>query len=259
MSQRIVELSIGKLAKLSGVSVRTLHHYDAKGLLPPAHTALNGYRSYGRAEQLRLQEILFYRAVGMALSEIADLLDGPVAPVDRLKAHRGMLVEQAADAAERLRVLDQTIAHLKGKTDMTNEDLYTPFSPEKQAGHEAWLVEKYGADMAARIGQSKGAVADLPEGIKGAMEELADIEAGLVALFEAGEAAESDANRGLLEQHRALMRQLWGRECTPEAHAGLGEMYQSHPDFITRYEALSPRFSAWLPAAMASNARNKAP
>jgi len=67
---------IGEFSKLSHVTVKTLRYYDEIGLLKPAGTALNGYRSYGRAEALRLQEILFYRAAGMALDEIGALLGG---------------------------------------------------------------------------------------------------------------------------------------------------------------------------------------
>lgn len=65
MSSDRAEYTVGQLAKLAGVSVRTLHHYDDLGLLRPAHVASNGYRLYRRAEAERLQDILFYRAAAM--------------------------------------------------------------------------------------------------------------------------------------------------------------------------------------------------
>ena len=68
------DLTVKQLAAISGVTVRTLHHYDEIGLLKPAHTGENGYRYYGRRELLRLQQILFHRELGITLSEIADLL-----------------------------------------------------------------------------------------------------------------------------------------------------------------------------------------
>src|ERR1043165_2171607 len=69
------DLTVKQLAAISGVTVRTLHHYDEIGLLKPAHTGENGYRYYGRRELLRLQRILFHRELGVPLGEIGDLLD----------------------------------------------------------------------------------------------------------------------------------------------------------------------------------------
>jgi DNA-binding transcriptional MerR regulator len=69
------EITVKQLAAISGVTVRTLHHYDEIGLLKPAHIGANGYRYYGRAEMLRLQRILFHRELGVPLGDIAGLLE----------------------------------------------------------------------------------------------------------------------------------------------------------------------------------------
>src|ERR1700722_14720372 len=69
------ELTVKQLAAISGVTVRTLHHYDELGLLTPAAVGANGYRYYGREELLRLQRILFHRELGVPLGSIAALLD----------------------------------------------------------------------------------------------------------------------------------------------------------------------------------------
>ena len=69
------DLTVKQVAAISGVTVRTLHHYDEIGLLAPAHIGANGYRYYGRAELLRLQRILFHRELGAPLGEIAALLN----------------------------------------------------------------------------------------------------------------------------------------------------------------------------------------
>jgi DNA-binding transcriptional MerR regulator len=88
MKPRFEEYSVGQLARVAGVSVRTLHHYDDSGLLKPAHVGANGYRLYCRAELVRLQEIMFYRDVGLSLDEVGRLLDGPANAVERLIRHR---------------------------------------------------------------------------------------------------------------------------------------------------------------------------
>src|SRR5262245_29926609 len=69
------DLTVKQLAAISGVTVRTLHHYDEIGLLHPASIGSNGYRYYGRRELLRLQRILFHRELGVPLGSIAELLD----------------------------------------------------------------------------------------------------------------------------------------------------------------------------------------
>ncbi len=250
MRTRIKEYSVGELARLSGVTVRTLHHYDAIGLLRPAHVATNGYRLYGRDELLRLQEILFYRAFGLSLAEIADVLDNETNALSRLHAHRARLVAEAAKVAELLETLDRTIATLSKEAEMPDQDLYTPFDAPTQTAYEDWLIETYGPEMATKIALSKEAVIAAPDGMAGLMERLRDIEAQLVAAFQNSLAAGDRRLVPILEAHRALMTNFWGDECGPAAYAGLADMYQAHPDFVSRYERLAPRFSQWLPAAM---------
>ncbi len=239
---------MGELARLSGVTVRSLHHYDAIGLLRPAHVAANGYRSYGRAELLRLQEVLFYRAFGLSLNEIADVLADEADAVMRLRAHRDRLVAQAEEAARLLETLDRTIATLTKEIEMSDHDLYAPFDAATQTAYEDWLIETYGPDMAARIATSKEAIAALPKGMAGAMDALKAIEARLVDAFQVeATQAELDAD---LAAHRALISRFWGEDCTPAAYVGLADLYLSHADFIARYERLAQGFSRWLPKAM---------
>ena len=69
--------SVGQVAGLAGVTVRTLHHYDEIGLLSPDGRSRAGYRRYGDADLARLQQIMFYRELGFALDEIAAMLDDP--------------------------------------------------------------------------------------------------------------------------------------------------------------------------------------
>ena len=81
--------TVSRLAKLAGVSVRTLHHYDVTGLLTPSFRSDSGYRQYQREDLLRLQQILFYRELDFSLSEIKDILDDPeYDEVQALVSHR---------------------------------------------------------------------------------------------------------------------------------------------------------------------------
>lgn len=72
-----MEYTIQKLAKLAGVSVRTLHHYDQISLFKPSRVGDNGYRYYGKPELLRLQQILFFRELRFSLETIRAVLERP--------------------------------------------------------------------------------------------------------------------------------------------------------------------------------------
>lgn len=254
MKQRIEQLTVGDLARQAGVSVRTLHHYDSVGLLKPMRVAENGYRLYSWADALRLQEIMFYREVGLSLKEIQAVLDTPVSAVDRLVRHRKRLQAQAERTTEMIKALDSTIAHLKGTREMTIDELYKPFGPEKQADYESWLVLEHGPDMSSAIATSKNALSEYPDGIEGALRCLKSVETRLVKEFEAGIASDSDSLFEILEEQRNLMTKFWGRECDAGGIEGLALTYQGHQDFVARYEALAPGFCEWLVDAMQAHA-----
>lgn len=253
MEPRIEEYTVGQLARAARISVRTLHHYDAIGLLKPAHIGANGYRLYARAEAERLQEILFYRATGMDLSQIGALLDGEGDRIARLTAHRARLAAEADALDQMIATLDRTIADIKGARTMALEDLYTPFPAETQADHEAWLIDTYGPGMAAEIARAKARLDAAPEGMDAHLQTLREIEGALVEAYRSGLADPGD----LLDRHRAWVAEMWGRDCPPEAYAGLAQLYRSHPDFVARYEALADGFSVWLPDVMEAYAASR--
>ena len=152
------ELTVKQLAAISGVTVRALHHYDEIGLLKPASVGANGYRYYGRKELLRLQRILFHRELGVPLSAIPDLLDlDGENQMGVLRQHREKLAAERERYGVLIETIDRTIADLQGERVMANADLYKGFSPEKQAGYEAWLIERYGEPMRSGIESAKAA------------------------------------------------------------------------------------------------------
>ncbi|MEV6923855.1 MerR family transcriptional regulator [Dactylosporangium sp. NPDC051485] len=100
-------LTVGRVAELAGVSVRTLHHYDEIGLVQPSARTVAGYRAYSPADVERLREVLAYRRLGFGLREIADLVDDPaVDAVAQLHRLRGLLLEQRDRAAAMVRSID---------------------------------------------------------------------------------------------------------------------------------------------------------
>jgi len=255
------ELTVKQLAAISGVTVRTLHYYDEVGLLKPASVGANGYRLYGRQELLRLQRILFHRELGVPLSEIAGLLElEPEDQVSILRQHRAKLAAERERYRILIETIDRTIADLNGGGPMANADLYKGFSAEKQAGYEAWLVERYGEPMRASIESTKRAHAALsPTEQQAFMQargaELHDVEQLLADAHRQGLDPGSHAVDILIARHRAWVASMWGRPCSPQSYAGLADLYLAHPDFVARYEAIEKGFAEYLTHAMKLHAR----
>ncbi len=252
--------TVTQLARLAGVSVRTLHHYDEIGLLKPAFTGENRYRYYGEEELLRLQQILIHRELDIPLLEIGAILDTPgFDRLETLQGQRDRLDAEAKRYAGMVRTIDRTISRLKGERTMKDADLYSGIvSPDKQAEYEAWLVERYGPDIGAEIETSRKAVSAMSEAERADwMAQLKDIEEGLAEGLRKRLPPQAAALDPMIERHRNWVAASWGRDCPPEAYAGLAEMYE-HPDFRARYEAIEPGFADYLIAAMKAWARRQA-
>jgi DNA-binding transcriptional MerR regulator len=244
--------TVKQLARLSGVSVRTLHHYDEIGLLKPSFLGENRYRYYGREELLRLQDILFHRELGVPLQEIGKLLE--LQGEDRvaiLREHRDWLAQRVERSRQLLATIDRTIAELNGEGTMDDKELYQGFSAEKQAEYEDWLVDRYGGDMRERIEDSKAKVASIgTDALAARMAEGEAASAVLAEAFHGGAAPENPANDPLLARHHAWIGAMWDRACPPEAYSGLADLYLEHPDFRTNLDRAGAGFTDWLAAAM---------
>lgn len=249
-------LTVKQLAAISGVTVRTLHHYDEISLLKPAYVGENGYRYYEGEQLLRLQQILFHREFGIPLNEIAELLEMEGEDqVGLLLRHREKLEAEARRYADLIDTIDRTISTIKGQSEMKNADLYKGFSAEKQEGYEAWLIERYGDRMKDDIARSKKAMAKMSEvEQKAVMQELHDIEQALAEGLRRGVDPLSDAIDRMIARHRAWVAGAWDRPCTAEAYSGLADLYLSHPDFVKRYETIQPGFADYLTTAMKAHA-----
>jgi DNA-binding transcriptional MerR regulator len=252
--------TVKQLARLSGVSVRTLHHYDEIGLLKPAFLGENRYRYYGREELLRLQDILFHRELGVPLQEIGRLLE--LEGRDRvaiLREHREWLARRVERSRQLLITVDRTIAELNGEVTMADKELYKGFSPEKQAEHEEWLVSKLGEAARTEIARTRERFGTLGEDEQRAtLVEGGAAEDDLVGHFEAGREAGDAAIDPALARHRAWIERMWGKKSTPLSYAALGDLYTSHPGFRERYEKRGAGFTDWLAAAMKDYAGRQA-
>lgn len=224
--------TVRRVAKAAGVSVRTLHHYDAIGLLKPGHVGANGYRYYGREELLRLQQILFYRELGLPLAEIAAVLDDPAFdPLAALRGHRTALEGQIGHYRTLIDTIDRTIASLEKDEDMDDNDYYAGIAPETQRRwqHEAeafWGKEAVAAAQAKARSFSKEQVAAI-------QTEMETIRADFQRLFREGTDPASAAVQAVTDRHYHWVSHSW----TPDAAAfkGLGRYYVENPEFRGTY------------------------
>ena len=244
--------TVKQVAKLSGVSVRTLHHYDEIGLLKPESVGANGYRYYGRDDLLRLQQILFHRELGFPLAEIGKVLDAPdFDRVAALKRHRERLEADTKRYSRLVRTIDETLAALQGATTMDDKGIYQGFDRKKQAQHEAWLKDRYGPGMQATVDKVKANIESWPHAeIDAFKAELEVIEAGMAQALTSGLPADSAAVQALARRHHAWVGRTWPEPPIKAGYLGLAGIYEEHPDFRARYEGRAAGLTEYLTQAM---------
>lgn len=244
--------TVRQLAELAGISPRTLRYYDEIGLLPVAKND-SGYRLYGQEEVDRLQQILFYRELGLSLPDIREILAGPsFDALAALKGHREKLLAQRERLDALIANLEKTIAMKEGKLDMTDNEKFEGFKQrlieenEEQYGKE--VREKYGEDRVARANQR---IKNMTQKEYAQAEKLsAAVNDAIKAAMQEGDPA-SPLARKACEMHRQWLLQYWGEEAySPEAHMALAQMYVDDPRFTAYYDAIAPGAAVFLRDAM---------
>ena len=239
--------AVKQLSDLAGVSVRTLHYYDEIGLLKPSAVAENGYRHYDEDAVLKLQQILFYREMGLGLLQIKDLLDAPDFDlVAALQSHREELQARIERLQTLMHTVDSTIMHLVGEIDMSKKQLFSGFSEEKQKQYEAEIATdpRYDQNKVKESQRNwKSYSAEKKEQIR---VEGGAIYTDLIAAMDKG--ADSPEVQAIMARWHQHLRYFY--EPTPEILRGLGQMYNQHPDFIATFQQMHPDLPAFLEQAV---------
>ena len=158
--------TVKQLSQLAGVTPRTLHHYDAIGLLKPSRIGDNGYRYYGEDALLRLQQILFYRELDIPLDDIKKIIGRRDFDVlGALQSHKDALNKQVARLNRLINTVDNTINHLKGNNIMSEKAYFEGFNEEEQEKYALEAEELYGAEgVRASMKKWKGYSAEQKRG-----------------------------------------------------------------------------------------------
>ncbi|HLV13432.1 MAG TPA: MerR family transcriptional regulator [Trueperaceae bacterium] len=220
--------SIEEVARMTGVTSRTLRHYDAIGLLPPAFTSDGGRRHYGQEELLRLQEILLLKQLGLGLDDVGAVLASR-AEDDRihvLRRHREQLVKEQERLARLVATVDRTIASLEEGKSMSPEEIFDGVIPNP---YEKEARDEWGD---AAVDRSYERIRRLP---KADRERLitgagwAQVHARIAELAHAGAAPDDPRVQAAVEEHIGLVRLAW--EPNRAAYEGLADSYVSDERF----------------------------
>ena len=241
---------VGELAKISGVSVRTLHHYDAVGLLTPSGRTEAGYRLYTQADLLRLQQILIHRELDFPLEEIRRILDDPAFEQRAALVRQRTALEGRIEHAQQvLASIDQALASLDDGAPRVDDGLFKGFDPAK---YEAEAEARWGHTEAFRISKERTATYGEAEWQK-IRRTWAEIYDALHAVQARGEAATSPEAMDLAERHRVLMHERFF-PCDQAMHVCLADLYEDDPRFAANIDQHGEGLARFLSAAIRANA-----
>ena len=209
---------VGEVARLSHVSVRTLHHYDDIGLLTPQQRTAAGYRLYSDADLRRLQQILFYRALEFGLDDIAEMLADPDATADDHLRRQHQLVRAQIDKRhELLAALEKEMEARKMGIALTPEEQFEVFGTDKVGGEWAEEAEQRWGDTDAYRESQRRAAAYTKDDWAAMKAESDQGLRDFRDAMQAGEPATSDRAMALAEAHRAFLNR-WFYDCGYDMH-----------------------------------------
>ncbi len=245
--------SVSELAANTGVTVRTLHHYDEIGLLVPAARTRAGYRRYDRRDVERLYRILVYRELGFDLTRIAEILDNPEAEtLDQLRRQRGLLAERVAHLQRMLKGVEAIMNAKETGYNLTPDEMREVFGSFDPTEHAAEAEARWGDTEAYRQSRARAARYGKREWQQ-IQTEVASINADMVAAMREGVAATSPNAMEIAELHRQHISR-WFYDCGYEIHRGLGEMYVADPRFTETFEKEAPGLATYFRDAIVANA-----
>lgn len=242
-----MEYTISQLAKMAGVSTRTLRYYDQCGLLRPKTVASNGYRMYGQAEIDRLQQIMFFRELGVELSEIERVLaDENFNELTALQNHLITLKEKRDRLDVLINNVQKSISAMKGAATMSNEEKFEGFKEklisenEQKYGEE--IRKKYGNDI---IDNTNTKLKNMSKEQYSKLETLTEeFHNTLKQACAQGDPGSKLAQRAC-ELHKQWLCFYW-QNYSKEAHIGVTQLYVDDPRFTTYYDNLMPGCASFL-------------
>lgn len=244
--------TVKQLSKLAGVTPRTLHYYDAIGLLKPSRVGENGYRYYGEETLLRLQQILFYRELDLPLEDIKKIMGRHDFDVSgALQGHREALKKQVRRLNRLIRTVDITLEYLKGEKLMNKQDLFNGFSEEEQESYAIEAEKQYDAET-VRASNRKWQSYSTTEKER-IMKEGRDIYIDLIAAIPRGP-ADHQVQAVIARWHRHI-GYFWKPE--DDQLLALTNGYNDDPRFKANFDKMDPRLAKFMGEAVKIYVQNR--
>ena len=245
---------VKQMSDLAGISVRTLHYYDEIGLLIPESRSATGYRLYNENDLLRLQQIMFYRELGVRLADIKQIITRPdFNLIEALQSHRALLANNAERTRRLIETIDKTIMQIKGEKQMDIKEYYEGFSDEQ--------IEKYRQEVRQRWGEET--LRESEERVfKMGKEKFAALQAEGGNIFLAirdnmSKGYDSSTVQALVAKWRQWLESF--HHYSEEAALGLGRAYSDNPDFAKFYRKFHPDMPQFFTRAIEQYFSNNKP
>lgn len=242
---------IKEVADLAGVSVRTLHHYDEIGLLKPATVTAMGYRLYSDDDLDKLQQILFFKELGLPLNEIKEILDNP--RFDRrhaLEVHRELLLKKVQRLETIINTVDQTLESLERGNNMNKQDMFEGFDMTEIEQHQ----QKYAEETKQKYGHTDAYRESAQKTSQYTKEDWAVITAKgnaiytrLASLMDKGP-ADTQVQEAIGDWRRHITDSFYN--CTLEIFRGLGDLYVADERFTANIDRHRPGLALFMRDAM---------
>ena len=247
------EWAIRDVARATGLTSRTLRHYEQIGLLHPSRVASNGYRFYGEAELSRLYRILSLRALELPLATIQIALDDDESLEEAIQSHLSLLEERRDRTIQQITVVQQTLHAVQKGQDMTINEV---FAGVDRSQYEGEVRQRWGDDAWERSAKRREGMNEAQRNADDA--KSLDVNAALRSAAESGIATDSDSFQALVADHYAWVTDYWGgRKPDRDAYIGLSELYVMDVRFAATYggqanaEIIRAAMRTWIEANLA--------
>lgn len=245
--------TVGVVASLVGVTVRTLHHWDEIGLAGPSERSAAGYRIYTAADIARIHRVIVYRELGVSLEEIAQLLEADAEEATET------LLQQRERLRERIRKLDRMVGALDRMAEARREGVLLSageqvaiFGANWQPSWAAQARERWG-DTRQWAQFAERAAERTAEDWRQVAREVTALNADLGDALRAGVEPGSQEANVLAERHRGSICVYF--DCTHSMQVILGHTNVENPGFRAHYDGLAPGLAVWLRDVINANAR----
>lgn len=216
-------MRINEVAKLTGVSARTLQYYDEIGLLIPEKLN-NGYRDYSDENLDKLQKILFYRFLKFKLNDIKELLDGDIDSLKILEQQRELILKEKEKFEIILHNIEKTIKTYKGEHKMTMEEKFNGFKKEDLNKYENQAIEKYGQETIEESKKRQSGKEDI------VAEKFNSVFRSMAEYKNDGYSIEEKEVQSKIEDLYNYMNE-YAFDCSVEVFSYIGKGYSQNPEF----------------------------